>query len=524
MDGKISDEMLMKDASDADLDNELDTQEEYKKKWYLMKAKYEMFLKTPTNNDIGQDAAEEIELLLGADILGQLLTGKIEQLDHTLVAVQTVLGWTVMGQCGKSYQSLISISCFAKMDISDLWRLDVLGITDPSGSKTKEANASDVLKHFNKTIVVNSENRYEVTLPWIEGHPELMDNKVTAEKRLHAVTKKLIKLEKFNEYDQVFSEWLNSNIIERVVESSVTDRPVHYLPHHAVVKESSLTTKVRPVFDASAVDSRGNSLNSCLEKGPNLIELIPALLMKFRKHPIGVISDIKKAFLQVSLTESDRDALRFLWWKDYDSREISEFRHCRVVFGVSSSPFLLSATLAHHLENSPETMKDTANKLKESFYVDNCVTSVESEYELHRFVEESQLLLSKAKFELHSWASNVLLPEEIYKSEEKNMYLSDNSVPVLGLMWDVKSDELYCNVNSVSIFDKPITKRSLLSISHRIFDPIGFTCPFTLIPKMLLQQVWKLKLSWDDELPYDILQQFDKWIKDLHYLSSCRIP
>lgn len=216
--------------------------------------------------------------------------------------------------------------------------------------------------------------------------------------------------------------------------------------------------------------------------------------------------------------------MRFLWWEDYTSRKISDFRHCRVVFGVSSSPFLLSATIAHHLEKAPDSLKETAERLKESFYVDNCVTSIENEAELNRFVEESQILLSAAKFELRGWASNAALPEEIYKSEKDHMFLSDTSVPVLGLLWDVKSDELYCNINSVNLCDKPITKRSLLSISHRLFDPIGFTCPFTLIPKLLLQEVWKLKLRWDDELPHDILLQFDKWIDDLHYLTSCRIP
>lgn len=182
------------------------------------------------------------------------------------------------------------------MDISDLWRLDVLGINEPMEAKSKETLAADAMEHFRNTVTVNSESRYEVTLPWIEGHPELLDNRDMAEKRLNNVTKKLIKLGKFNEYDQVFSEWLNAGITEKVTELSSCNKPLHYLPHHAVVKESSITTKIRPVFDASALDCNGNSLNSCLEKGPNLIELIPSLLMKFRKQLIGVVADIKKAF------------------------------------------------------------------------------------------------------------------------------------------------------------------------------------------------------------------------------------
>ena len=66
---------------------------------------------------------------------------------------------------------------------------------------------------------------------------------------------------------------------------------------------------------------------------------------------------------------------------------------------MSSSPFLLSATLGHHLEKAPDDLEKTADKLKESFYVDNCVSSLEDESELNCFVRESQVILSAAKFE-----------------------------------------------------------------------------------------------------------------------------
>ncbi|GBO02494.1 hypothetical protein AVEN_70403-1 [Araneus ventricosus] len=57
------------------------------------------------------------------------------------------------------------------------------------------------------------------------------------------------------------------------------------------------TTKIRPVFDASAKQKNGSSLNSCLEKGPNLVELIPCILNRFRLGTFGEIADIKKTFL-----------------------------------------------------------------------------------------------------------------------------------------------------------------------------------------------------------------------------------
>jgi hypothetical protein len=70
----------------------------------------------------------------------------------------------------------------------------------------------------------------------------------------------------------------------------------YYLPHRPVLKEASLTTKMRPVFDASAREVGLPSLKDCLEEGPNLIELLLAVLLRFRERRVGVSADIKKAF------------------------------------------------------------------------------------------------------------------------------------------------------------------------------------------------------------------------------------
>ncbi|GIY98476.1 hypothetical protein CEXT_502391 [Caerostris extrusa] len=111
--------------------------------------------------------------------------------------------------------------------------------------------------------------------------------------------------------------------------------PGHYLPHRPVIKSSSLTTKVRPVFDASFKQPVYSSLNKCLSAGSSLSEQISPLLLRFRANAIGVIADIKQAFLQLSVRPEDRNFLRFLWWNTEDRSKLEFFRHCRVVFGVT---------------------------------------------------------------------------------------------------------------------------------------------------------------------------------------------
>ncbi|XP_050500156.1 uncharacterized protein LOC126880374 [Diabrotica virgifera virgifera] len=337
---------------------------------------------------INDSASKELEvnLLIGADMFGHIITGNLVNTNDSLVALETKFGWTVMGTQKSNNKINTFVSTYFTDSLSTLWSLDVLGIKDPAETKCREELDIRTLEKFKESTVVNSKNRYEICLPWAEGYPAITSNFNLAEKRLFSTTKRLISLNKLTEYDNIFQDWENTGIIEEVEEEPLK-KNTHYLAHHAVVKESSLTTKIRPVFDASAKDGNGNSLNDLLEKGPNLIELIIPLILKFRLHKIGVTSDIAKAFLQISISEKDRDFLRFLWWKNYEKREIKIFRHCRVVSGLKPSPFLLAATVNLHLEKE-KTYTETANQLLNAFYVDNCVSSVRNETELKKLPDD----------------------------------------------------------------------------------------------------------------------------------------
>ncbi|GFT33238.1 integrase catalytic domain-containing protein [Trichonephila clavipes] len=88
-------------------------------------------------------------------------------------------------------------------------------------------------------------------------------------------------------------DWEKLNIIERVPDLEL-NKESHYLAHRPVIKLDSQTTKIRPVFDASASEKGKPSLNECLLKGTNLIELIPDILDRLGMYPIGISADIEK--------------------------------------------------------------------------------------------------------------------------------------------------------------------------------------------------------------------------------------
>ncbi|XP_047988456.1 uncharacterized protein LOC125228052 [Leguminivora glycinivorella] len=470
-----------------------------------------------TLSDVGDAAAPDIGLLIGADHAGALLTKSFLELNNNLVAIKTKFGWTLQGPIITNACSVLTnVVLVNNLQISELWDLETLGIRDPAEVANKAKTDTVIMDQFRDSIKINDEGRYEVDLPWKPNLGELLDDKHLAEKRLMSTTQKLEKLKEFDNYGHVFEDWLNDGIIEEVDDAS---KPKHYLCHHAVIKNTSLTTRVRPVFDASARDYNGNSLNSFLEKGFNCLELIPKLLIKFRKHAIGITSDIKKAFLQISLKKEDRQYLSFLWWKNNERKEFITYRHCRVVFGVTCSPFLLSATINYHLEKYTEEFKDTAKRLRDSFYVDNCVISLESEEEAETFIEEAKRVMSDAKFHLRGWVTTPM-------SKCIETISNENNLSVLGLMWDVNIDQLFCNVNFAhgTGIKENVTKRSLLSITQKVFDPVGLACPVTLVPKLILQKTWNLRLSWDSELPDNLQKEFLEWSKHIHLLNDCRIP
>ncbi|KAJ8941034.1 hypothetical protein NQ318_015510 [Aromia moschata] len=117
-----------------------------------------------------------IELLLGADIVGSLYTGLRRELPCGLIAMETHIGWTLMGKIHtrKAHSDLVmtTLNLFVKdASISDLWELEALGIKEPSDKHTKEEMAMAAKDLFYETVKTQPDGRYEVRLPWHEDHP-----------------------------------------------------------------------------------------------------------------------------------------------------------------------------------------------------------------------------------------------------------------------------------------------------------------------------------------------------------------
>ncbi|UYV74993.1 hypothetical protein LAZ67_12002029, partial [Cordylochernes scorpioides] len=227
--------------------------------------------------------------------------GKVVQIETNLTVIKTRLGWTLLGNSliihRNEYVEQTLNLLTVQNDLKELWDLKVLSIRDPIETCSKESRYQELKEKVIKQIQKQSDQIYYVGLPW-KMEVSIPNNYELAKNKLEIGTKKMIQQNKLKEYDRVFKDWLNEGLIERVNENPPEVKG-YYLTHRPVFKSESKTTPIRPVFDASCQGHNGLSLNQYLEKGPNLLERIPKIMIRFRENKFGVLADIRKAFQMI---------------------------------------------------------------------------------------------------------------------------------------------------------------------------------------------------------------------------------
>ena len=333
-------------------------------------------------DDPGDDQSLRVDILIGSDHYWDLITGRLQRGADGPVAIETKLGWVLSGPVAVSGQmdelhSLVVHTLhigaptpeMQSLDdtMKSFWELESFGIPSTDRSLYDEL----------RDTIVFHDGRYEVQLPWKTPKRDLPNNYDLSLKRLNGLLRRLKhEPDVLAEYDTVIKTQLHQGIVEPVEDQSSVDVPgVHYLPHHAVIRRDKATTKLRVVYDASAKTS-GPSLNDCLNPGPKFNQRILDIMSRFRVHRVAVTADIEKAFLMISVAAEDREFLQFLWVDDptKDEPRVVAYRFTRVVFGVTASPFLLNATVRHHLELHSEAHGELVSRVLRSIYVDDIVT------------------------------------------------------------------------------------------------------------------------------------------------------
>ncbi|XP_054706547.1 uncharacterized protein LOC129216358 [Uloborus diversus] len=483
------------------------------------------------------ESKEPITILIGADYYYNVVTGNIKHLSKTLVAVETIFGWCLQGKKSENNFSLMMNVVVENSAISEqiqkFWDLETSGLID--SKQDADPTESEIMRQFESQVKYENK-RYTVGLPWKLEKRDLKDNRKIAEERFSRLRKRFYRNpELYFEYKNVIEDYLRQKIIEPVINPDEEDEVKFYLPHREIIRKDRETSKLRIVFDASSHDSNCLSLNDCLHIGPNLYSEIFDILLRFRFHPIAYTTDMKQAFLQISLNEEDRDVTRFFFTDDPSDESIAPqvYKFTRVLFRISSSPFLLAGTLKYHLKQYTEKYPVATKFLNDNIYVDDIIGSHASVDEALSHTLGSIAIFEDASLSLHKWRTNSKTLRELWKKQ--GVISSDNAeslkeenmtYKVLGIAWDNLKDILYFDVGDLVKFVSrgTDTKRYVLQVLGRIFDPIGILGPFTVRIKCLMQQIWALCIDWDDRLPEDLSSLWRSWCEEVPQLTEISIP
>ncbi|XP_015121522.1 uncharacterized protein LOC107044229 [Diachasma alloeum] len=278
----------------------------------------------------------------------------------------------------------------------------------------------------------------------------------------------------------------------------------YYLPHHAVIKDSSETTKVRVVFDASAKTSTDISLNDTLLVGPTIQNTIFEQVLRFRTHRYVITADIEKMYCQILVHLDDRQFQKVLW--PYQGN-LRTFQLNTVTYGTAAAPFLAVRTIQQLARDEAHDFPRASKLLFHDYdYVDDFIPGADSLDELLTIRVEMIALLSRGGFVIRQWSSN---HRSALNTIDKRFFnldcliKNDTVQKTLGIIWDAQNDLLRYTLSQVDP-NVAATKRKLLAELSKIFDPLGLLGPVTLFAKVLIQDCWKAKVTWDESLPQEV--------------------
>ena len=356
-------------------------------------------------------------------------------------------------------------------------------------------SAEDVVAYdlMNKSVA-REEGHFRLPLLWRNDAVVLPESLTMAKKRLSAVKQRLKRDSNLKDmYCKEMQALLDEGYAEVVSsDQNVASSRVWYIPHHAVLNANK-PGRVRVVYDCAA-RSHGTSLNENLMRGPDFVNSLMGVLLRFRKNRIAIVSDIKGMFHQVRCAPKDRDALRFLWYPE-GNLEAEPVPHRMMIhlFGAKSSPscaaFALLQTAKVYGKLYNPTVSDVVRKC---FYVDDCLISVDSDEAGVRLVQDLSELLARGGFHLTKWVSTseAVMKSVLFEDRAKstcNLNLgAEVDERVLGMRWHMTSDTFGYQVR---LPDKPITRRGLLSVSSSLFDPLGLESPVVLEARLLLRSL-----------------------------------
>ncbi|XP_043661591.1 uncharacterized protein LOC122625565 [Drosophila teissieri] len=452
-------------------------------------------------------------------------------------AAATELGWVVFGPVSgqpttpspRSCLLAVSVDNAMEKMVEDYFDMENFGVKPaPPVAASDDVRAQRILE--DTTVKVG--RRYQTGLLWKDDHVVLPPSYEMAYRRLVNVEKKMKRNKPLaQEYDRIIKDYVSKGYARRLQPEEVAVRSdrLWYLPHFGV-ENPNKPGKVRLVFDAAAKVG-GASLNSELDKGPQHYKPLPAVLFHFREGAVGVCGDIKEMFHQVLIRPEDRCSQRFLWRDGDDERDPDVYEMDVMTFGAACSPsaahYVKTMNALKYRDSDPRAVK----AITDYHYVDDYVDSFATESEAISVSTRVKEIHKDAGFELCKFSSSSPTVETaLGPGRVKSVGWGEAEEKILGMRWQVATDDFRFNVeyhrvpSSVLSGDRVPTKREYLSLVMSTFDPLGFLCCLMVTAKLLLREIWRQKIQWDEPLPEELGKAFAIWRKEMDAVGQFRCP
>lgn len=448
------------------------------------------------------------QIIIGLDNITIAAPFKTQQYNNLLVS-DSPLGWTVQGMTGgtggdgKSEARIQTMSLIEIMHVvRNFIENENMGIDPkrPIIESEEMKSAKEQLAKGVKKVKVG----YEAKLLWKDGTRPSISNRQYAIQRLKAAERQMDKDPKIREKaNEIIQKYIDRNYITVVSSKDFNDG--WYLPVFPVINPY----KLRLVWDAAA-KVYGMSLNDFLLKGPDLNEEIWNILMRFREFPIAFCADVTEMFHKIEMALEDRKFQMFLWRND-STDEIITYQLNVQSFGAVCSPsiaqFVKNENALLHIQNFPEAVQ----AITKAFYVDDWLQSCRTEKHAEELIEQVTKIMKDANFELHKWITNspnllkIVGINEDKKLEKKDLQKTPKA---LGISWNNKEDSFSFDFEDILPDPiKVVTKRIMLSIVMRLFDPLGWLTFLIIVGRLLLREVWKVDCDWDEPVSNQILEK-----------------
>nr|XP_049699136.1 uncharacterized protein LOC126055167 isoform X1 [Helicoverpa armigera] len=429
-----------------------------------------------------------------------------------------MVGWIISGPVYNNRffeNSMNAVQCNLSLsfDVRHFWEIEEVDIPPVT---TEEDRYCEQL--FSQTTVRDQHGRFCVKMPLKQSPDCLGDSYKMAKQRFLYLEKKLDRSPQYKRmYCEFMQEYEQLGHMTRVEEGNLP-KPYYIIPHHGVYRESSVTTKLRVVFDASATTSNIISLNEIQCVGPRLQNDIFSILLRFRQYRYVASADIEKFFRQTFIFPEQCN-LQLIFWRTDKNLPLQIYRLNTVTYGTASAPYLSNRCLKQLAKECTDDV--IASVINDDFYVDDLLVGNDKRDRLLDICSKTAAVLQSGCFPLRKWTFNF----DVTSESTKDLCIGEHcQSKTLGIGWSNKNDLFYFLTSIDNNIDKKITKRLIMSVIAQIYDPLGLLAPAITTAKILLQKLWLAKISWDDEVPSEIAYTWGNFINSLQYLSDIFVP